>query len=171
MLSLVGIAVAAALLVAYAVPRHAGFGRHIVTGIITGAVGLTLILLLTIAIETGTLAIRGLGRGLLISAALGGILGATGASAVWVAGRVDRISGLFRARPGFDPEGEAMGQEAAEARRRSLIRQARAQVEAELARGHWDADLWQQAGDELGSGSERRRRRYVELRAERIVLG
>lgn len=171
MLSLVAVALAAAIIVVYALPRGAPFGHHLALGSALGAAGALLVLALSIAIVGGSWGWPALLRGAGIVAALGAVLGAAGGSAAWVAGRLSVFAGLFRPRPGFDPEGEGLARDAAEATRRGRLRAARVRAESELADGRVDPDLWQQAAAETGSQAERRRQRYIELRAERMVLG
>ena len=169
MLALLAIALVAGLFVVVVVSDHAGFGRHIGSGALVGAAGL-IIAMLAMLLLSDELAVTATHPAALAVAALYGALsGAAGGSAAWVLRRLPAVSALFAARPGFDPEGERMDEEALVARHRQRLREARHQAEQELAAGTHDADLWQRAEDEAGSRDDAQRRRYIELRAERIV--
>lgn len=169
MLSLIAVAFAAGLAVAYLLPRHAAFSRQLGLGAAVGALGLPLIIVLAaLILGERTLPDAGV-TFLLVLLMYGALVGATGGSVAWVVGRIPFVSQALFGRPGLDPEGESMAHEALEARRRQALRRARQQVERELAAGEHDDDLWAQAEDEVGSVPERRERRYIELRAERIV--
>lgn len=171
MLGMIGIAFAAGLAVAFVLPRHASCGQQLGLGAAVGALGLPLVIGLATAI-VGAWPTPGDGAVALLAMLLyGALLGATGGSVVWVIGRIPFVSQALFGRPGLDPEGESMALEALEARRRQALRRAAAQVVGEIAVGDYDDDLWAQAEDEVGPVPERRERRYIQLRAERIVHG
>lgn len=170
MLGLLTVTIVAALVVAFALPRHAAFSRHLGLGALVGAIGLPVAMVFT-ALLFGAGITTGALFTLAIVALYGAILGAAGGSIVWVLGRLSLVTALFTGRSGLDPEGDNMRRDVVEARRREALRRAGKQVEEELAAGSWDADLWEQAGDEVGRQRERQRQRYAELRADRIVHG
>ncbi len=171
MFALITVAFAAGVIVAFVLPRHAAFSRHLALGAALGAAGLLLLLAIAGLIDGESPLPPPLLASFAVMLVYGALLGATGGAVAWLLGRLPLFARLFVTRPGFDPEGEGVERDAIEARRRQRLRTATARVERELAAGRFDEDLWQQATDEVGDMTERQRRRYIELRADRIVHG
>jgi len=171
MIALLSVALFVGVVVLFLVPAHAGFLRHFITGMALGACGLSLAVAVAVVLGGGAgqpaewLAMA------VVTGLYGAILGATGGAVVGLGRSLPAVQGMLAPRKGLDPEGESMDAEAAAAWYRRQLDAARQRTEAELARSEFDADLWRQAGEETRVGSERQRRRYIELRAERILLG